>query len=172
MRLDQDRRAKTAVPHVARPQTLAERHLLIVGALPAGTACRCPQKTAQSSTLVPHLLGKRLVHLQEGNDLGHLETARVRMLRRESAVGQGENGCPTLPPTLSSAHTEKKFTMDADMAVVADLYESFFNGRRWQLHQVGLLGLGLDGQGDPRPRRFLAVLGKVEKVVFVWQRSQ
>ena len=50
------------------------------------------QKTAQSSTLMPILINKRLVHLQEGNDLGQVEAVRVGMLRREPAVRQGENG--------------------------------------------------------------------------------
>ena len=50
------------------------------------------QKTAQSSTFQPQLLNPRLVHLQEGNDLGQVEAVRVGMLRREPAVGQGENG--------------------------------------------------------------------------------
>ena len=91
VRLDQDRRVNTAVPHVARPQTLAEQRLLIVGAL------RLEQRAevAEDRTVVHvdvDLFNTRLVHLQEGDDLGQVEAMRVRMLRREPAVRQGENG--------------------------------------------------------------------------------
>ena len=91
VRLDQDRRVNTAVPHVARPQTLAEQRLLFVGALRLEQRAEVPEDRAVVH--VPaQLLGPRLVHLQEGNDLGQVEAVWVRMLRCEPAVGQGENG--------------------------------------------------------------------------------
>ena len=52
VRLDQDRREGTAVPHVARPQTLAEQRLLI-GVRSGWNSEPKSQKTAQSSTLAP-----------------------------------------------------------------------------------------------------------------------
>ena len=93
VRLDQDRRVNTAVPHVARPQTLAEQHLLIDGALGLEQRAEVPENRAVVHVDVT--LNQRLVHLQEGNDLGQVEAVRVRMLRREPAVRQGEHGCPT-----------------------------------------------------------------------------
>ena len=60
-------------------------------------------------------------------------------------------------------HTEKKFTTDADKEVVADLYERFFNDVAGSCTELVFI-LGLDGQGDPRPRRFLALLRKVGRV--------
>ena len=88
VRLDQDRRVGTAVPHVARPQTLAEQHLLIVGALGLEQRAEVPEDRA-----VFHLRKAALFQaFQVGNDLGQVKDVRVRMLCREPAVGQGENG--------------------------------------------------------------------------------
>ena len=91
VRLDQDRRVNTAVPHVAGPQTLAEQRLLMVGALRLEQRAEVPEDRAVVHVGAP-LLNPRLVHLQEGDDLGQVEAVRVRMLRREPAVRQGENG--------------------------------------------------------------------------------
>ena len=91
VRLDQDRREGTVVPHVARPQTLAEQLLLIDGALRLEQRAEVPEDRAVVHVGAPHL-GKRLVHLQEGDDLGQVEAVRVRMLRHEPAVGQCEDG--------------------------------------------------------------------------------
>ena len=46
VRLDQDRRVGTAVPHVARPQTLAEQQILIRGALGLEQRAEVPEDRA------------------------------------------------------------------------------------------------------------------------------
>ena len=63
-------------------------------------------------------------------------------------------------------HTEKKVYDGRGQGSRGGLVRKVLQRRRWQLHRVGLRILGLDGQGDPRPRRFLALLRKVGKVVF------
>ena len=117
VQLDQDRRANNSVPHVARPQTLAEQHFLIVGALGLEQRAEVPE----DRTVVhvgARLLEKRLVHLQEGNDLGQVEAVRVGMLRREPAVVQGE---------IDNAHTS-----DSVMPWNAAASQNAASGRCWR----------------------------------------